>query len=140
MTDDPNAARRVAADELRDNLRFMHAHGIPAELVFYARDGRCDLSRCPDSDGEGMFIPVTIGCRGDLSKAQAKRAATMWREATGRYPKACFMICLLGYNDDPREVWEFRDARRYVRWWRASVAWTIPQSPIIGSAPVRRWP
>ena len=27
------------------------------------------------------------------------------------------MICLLGYNDDPREVWEFHDARRYLRWW-----------------------
>jgi hypothetical protein len=27
------------------------------------------------------------------------------------------MICLFGYNEDPREVWEFRDARPYVRWW-----------------------
>ena len=27
------------------------------------------------------------------------------------------MICLLGYNEDPREIWEFRDARRYVRRW-----------------------
>jgi hypothetical protein len=28
-----------------------------------------------------------------------------------------FTIGLLGYDDDPREVWEFHDARRYVRWW-----------------------
>jgi hypothetical protein len=117
MTDDRNAARRAAKEELRENVRFMRANGIPAELVFYDRGGTCDLSGCPDSDGEGMFIPITIGSRGNLSKAEARRAAAMWRQATNRYPRACFMISLLGYNRDPREVWEFRDARRYVRWW-----------------------
>ena len=95
----------------------MHAAGIPAQLVRYDRDGNCDLSGCPGGDGEGMFIPITIGSRGNLSKAEARLGAKMWRQATGRYPKACFMLSLLGYNDDPREVWEFRDARRYVRWW-----------------------
>ena len=85
--------------------------------MFYDRDGSCDLSRCPVGDGAGMFIPITIGSRGRLSKADARRAAAMWRQAIGRYPKACFMISLLGYNDDPREIWEFDDARRYVRWW-----------------------
>jgi hypothetical protein len=115
MTDDRNAARRAAAEELRENLRFMHALGVQA--VVYHGEGGCDLSGCPDGDGEGMFIPITIGSRGNLSKAEAKRSAAMWRKAIGRYPKGCFMISLLGYNDDPREVWEFRDARRYVRWW-----------------------
>jgi hypothetical protein len=117
MTDDRNAARRAAAEELREGLRFMRAAGLPAELVLYDQDGDCDLSGCPAGDGEGMFIPVTIGARGNLSKAEARRGAAMWRQATGRYPEACFMISLLGYNEDPREVWEFRDARRYVRWW-----------------------
>jgi hypothetical protein len=111
MSDDPNEARRAAAEELRENLRFMRAAGIAAEVVFYDRGGDCDLSRCPDGDGEGIFIPITIGSRGNLGKAEARRAAAMWRQATGRYPKACFMVCLLGYNDDPREIWEFRDAR-----------------------------
>jgi hypothetical protein len=115
MTDDPKAARLAAAQELRDNMLFMAAAGM--EMVFYDRDGGCDLSGCPSGDGEGMFISVTIGSRGSLSRAEAKRAAAMWRQATGHYPKACFMICLLCYNEDPREVWEFRDARRYVRWW-----------------------
>lgn len=54
-----------------------------------------------------MFIPVTIGSRSNLSKAAAKRGAAMWRQASNRYPKASFMISLLGYNDDPREIWEF---------------------------------
>jgi hypothetical protein len=115
MNDDPNTARRAAEEELRENLRFMRAIGV--QTVFYDSDGGCDLSNCPGGDGEGMFIPITIRARGNLSKAEARRAAKMWRQATGRYPKACFMLCLLGYNDDPREIWEFRDARRYVRWW-----------------------
>ena len=33
MKDDPNAARRAAAEELRENVLFMRANGIPAELV-----------------------------------------------------------------------------------------------------------
>jgi hypothetical protein len=117
MKDDPTAARRAATDELRDNLLFLRAVGIDTKPAFHDRDGNCDLPDCPDGDGEGMFIPFTIGSRGNLSRAAAKRAATMWRQAISRYPKACFMICLLGYNNDPREIWEFRDARRYVRWW-----------------------
>jgi hypothetical protein len=117
MSDDPNAARRAAAEELRETLRLMRGLGGAAEVVFYGRDGDCDLSGGPDGDGEGMFIPINVGSLGNLSKAEARRAAAIWRQATGRYPKACFAICLLGYNDDPREVWEFSDARRYVRWW-----------------------
>lgn len=117
MSDNPNAARRAAAAELRENLRFMRGLGDAAEVVFYGSEGACDLSGCPEGDGEGMFIPITIGRRGDLSKAEARRAAAVWRQATNRYPKAYFQICLLGYDDDPREVWEFHDARRYLRWW-----------------------
>jgi hypothetical protein len=115
MKDDPNAAQQAAAEELRDNLRFMRALGV--EAVFYDGDGSCDLSGYPAGDGDGMFIPITIGSRGNLSKAAARSAATMWRQATSRYPKGCFMLCLLGYNNDPREIWEFHDARRYVGWW-----------------------
>jgi hypothetical protein len=77
MKDDPNVARRAAAAELRENLQFMRAAGIPAELVFHDRDGDRDLSGCPDGDGEGVFIPFTIGSRGNL-RAEAKRGAAMW--------------------------------------------------------------
>jgi hypothetical protein len=93
MTDDPKATRLAAAQELRDNLLFMRAAGM--EMVFYDRDGSCDLPDYPN-DGEGMLVPVTIGSRGNLSKNEAKLAAAIWRQATGHYPKACFMICLFG--------------------------------------------
>jgi hypothetical protein len=41
----------------------------------------------------------------------------MSRDVTTRHPKAYFVINLIGFDDDPRELWEFRDVRLYVRWW-----------------------
>jgi len=110
MKDDP--ARKGVVKEFRENQRFMRDHDLPADFLFYD-----DQTVWPPGDGEGMLCPIHIGARGNLSKAEAKLGAKMWREATERYPKACFMLALLGYNDDPREIWEFADARRYVRWW-----------------------
>jgi hypothetical protein len=40
----------------------------------------------------------------------------MWLEATKRYPRAFFVISIAGYDDDPRELWEFEEVRRYIRW------------------------
>jgi hypothetical protein len=37
-------------------------------------------------------------------KAHRRRLIGALHAAGGRYPKACFMICLSRYNDDPREV------------------------------------
>jgi hypothetical protein len=114
MTDDKDLARQHVLKEWQQAIGVMRGMNCPVQPAFY--DGH-DFSGWPDGDGEGMFVPITIGARGDLSKAEAKKGAAMWREVIKRYPKACFMITLLGYNEDPREVWEFRDARRYVRWW-----------------------
>jgi len=59
----------------------------------------------PEGDGDGMLVPLTIGMRGNLGKDAARKGAAMWRAVTNRYPKAIFMICLLGYDEDPREAW-----------------------------------
>jgi len=109
--DDANEARKAAMADLRELMKSYREMGPQAVLC----DG--DFSGWPDSDGDGMFIHIVIGLRGDLSKAEARRRAAMWREATNRYPKAGFIISLAGYDEDPREIWEFDDARRYVRWW-----------------------
>jgi hypothetical protein len=71
----------------------------------------------PEGDGTGIFIPFTIGYRDNLSKAEAAHCAKGWREVTARYPKASFYFNILGYDDDPRELWEFAEIRRYVRRW-----------------------
>jgi hypothetical protein len=62
-------------------------------------------------------MQVVIGTRDALTKAEAAYCATMWREATARYPKATFNICVLGYDADPRELWEIPEVRRHVRHW-----------------------
>jgi hypothetical protein len=109
---DANEAGKAAMADLRELMKSCREMGPQAAALC---DG--DFSGWPDGDGDGMFMHIVIGLRGDLSKAEARRRAAMWREATNRYPKAGFIISLAGYNEDPREIWEFDDARRYVRWW-----------------------
>ena len=110
--DAANEAGKAAMADLRELMKSYREMGPQAVLLY---DG--DFSVLPDSDGDGMFIQIVIGLRGDLSKAEARRRAAMWREATNRCPKAGFIISLAGYDEDPREIWEFGDARRYVGWW-----------------------
>ena len=73
--DDANEASKAAMADLRDLIRSYREMGPEAELF----DG--DFSGWPDSDGDGMFIHIVIGLRGDLSEAEARRRAAMWREA-----------------------------------------------------------
>ena len=69
----------------------------------------------PDGSEE-LFIPINIGLRHKLTKDAAKTCAAMWLEATKRYPKAFYVISIVGYDEDPRELWEFEEVRRYIRW------------------------
>jgi hypothetical protein len=71
----------------------------------------------PPGDCADTMMSVIIGVRGNLTKNQARTNAAMWREVVARYPKAMLYISVLGYSADPRELWEFPDVCRYVRWW-----------------------
>jgi hypothetical protein len=71
----------------------------------------------PAGDGDRTLIPVHIGARGSLLRERARVAAQVWRQVTRRYPKGAFVVALLGYDQDPREIWEIPEAARYVRWW-----------------------
>jgi hypothetical protein len=112
MAEDPDKAREAV---MKDGLRMarnLREAGLPAEVM--SLDNRDQWPDC--GDGEGVWIPFTIGRRDQLTKDEVKSVAEMWRAATARYPKAIFQILFLGYDDDPRELWEFSEARRYVRW------------------------
>jgi hypothetical protein len=61
-----------------------------------------------------------IGIRGNLTNTEVNRCVAMWREVTARYPKAVFVLQFVGYDDDPRELWEFPEVCRYVRRWARS--------------------
>jgi hypothetical protein len=110
--DDPIEARKAVEKEVRDITKFVRKNR--GQMVGYGDGGLADL---PPGNGEETLISFAIGARDKLTKAYAKTAGTAWREAIRRYPKAHFVVSLFGYDDDPREVWEFPEARRYVRQW-----------------------
>jgi hypothetical protein len=72
----------------------------------------------PDHPGgaRGM-VYFAIGGRHDLSISAARRNAERWKRVILKYPSGTFYLFLLGYDDDPREIWEITDAARYVRRW-----------------------
>jgi hypothetical protein len=109
MSEDKNTANRMVADDLRrlkENTQPYPFWDIDQPLP--PPDG---------DDGDGLAILFTIGARNDLSKDAAKREAEKWQRWRHRYPRALFYPALLGYDDDPRELWDIRDAARYVRRW-----------------------
>jgi hypothetical protein len=68
-------------------------------------------------DGRGMSNQYLIGRRDSLRKREALIAAEGWGKLTARYPRASFLLMIAGYDDDPREIWEFPEVCRYVRQW-----------------------
>jgi hypothetical protein len=113
MGDDPDKAREAVVKDGQRLFRAMRDSGAPATIM--SLDNQ---DQWPDyGDGEGVLIPFTVGHRGELAMEDAKRAAEHWRAATARYPKAIFQIVFLGYDEDPREIWEFPEVRRHLRRW-----------------------
>ena len=94
------------------SLREFKRKGTDVHILDFNDDAR----DWPAEEEEGMLIPFTIGARGHLTKYEARHAARTWQKAIKHYPNAMFYLNLLGYDEDPREVWEISDAARYVRW------------------------
>jgi hypothetical protein len=109
--DNPDKARQAVRDDLRRMVRAASELGIPQMAVGPNKDD------WPEDDGDGTMCNFVLGSRGALNEKEARAAADMWRTATARYPKAFFQILFLGYDDDPRELFEFEDLRRYVCRW-----------------------
>jgi len=59
----------------------------------------------------------TIGSRNDLTPGMCEKAAAAWRTVTAENPKATFVLNVVGYDDDPRELWEFPDVCAYIQQW-----------------------
>ena len=108
--DDPIEARKQVEQE-QDTLRKLISSEKGHLLSFD------DKSTWPTGDGDHYLIPFQIGFRGVLTKHEARRAARLWREVLERYPNGAFVISITGYENDPRELYEFPEVTRYVRWW-----------------------
>jgi hypothetical protein len=119
MSEDKKCAKQMVNDEicrLAKELKEM-SRDMPVEAIAYGNDGSASADWPEMGDGDRVLIHVTIGERGNLTKGEARLAASMWHAAIKRYPKGIFVLNLLGYNEDPREIWDIAEAARYVRWW-----------------------
>ena len=119
--DDERRAREQSDKDLQRLQDTARTFGNEAAMVAW-EDVESDSTKLPSGTGERAFISVVIGRRGYFSRHEARRAAHVWRRACARYPNAVFYPNVAGYDDDPRNIWEFDDACRYVLQW-ARFAW-----------------
>jgi hypothetical protein len=118
MAEDPNIARKLVEKDLTRLLERARAVG-GKNFHSAGYDATSVGSTAELGDGEGAFVDLTIGVRGQLIRSFAKAAARSWREMVKRHPKALFRISIAGYDDDPRELCDFPEVREYVcRWAR----------------------
>ena len=74
------------------------------------------MSELPDNPpGTIDMIWQIIGERGRLTRHEAKCAAKTWNEHLQLQPKAHVILSVSGYDDDPRDLWEFDEVRKFVQ-------------------------
>ena len=111
MPEDKRIAAELVERDAKKAIESLIKLDMPVQIA------PADRSNWPDGDGTGMLAPITIGTRGRLTRREARETAALWREARRRYPKATFIINMLGFDEDPRQIHEVPEAARYVRWW-----------------------
>jgi hypothetical protein len=127
MADDPKAAKKLAMEDLVTtiaNLSDLEREFGPGSVTMSN-----SVDETPSSSAgaiDSFLVQLNLGYRGELTKNAAKNAATEWRKIRERYPRARINVGIFGYDQDPREVWEFPDARRFVHWF-ARFAGITPQ-------------
>jgi hypothetical protein len=109
MSEDKDDAKRFAAKDLERLMQTTISRG--AKWVEYG------TALPAVKDGEPVFVHFTLGGRHDLSIGAARRAAAEWQRITKHVPNGVFYLSLPGYDDDPRNLWEFTEVRRYIRRW-----------------------
>jgi hypothetical protein len=116
MPEDRELARKLANKDLDRMLD--SARALAGKDFHYAEYSEAAVgSTAALGDGEGILVEMTIGARGSLTRSFAKAAAKAWRETIKRHPKAMFGINIAGYDNDPRELVDFPEVRKYVRRW-----------------------
>jgi hypothetical protein len=113
MSEDKKIAEQMVRADAKRMLRQLRSMSTPT--------GVADYSSIADADIDNRtFVQLTIGVRGQLTRRNARDAAKMFREIVRRAPLAPVYPNFLGYDDDPRELWEIEEVRRYVCTWAAS--------------------
>jgi hypothetical protein len=115
--EDNKQARELAEKDLFRNFAWtqqeMKKQGVPLDVAGFD-EGTITFSTAA-SDQDNTLIVMTIGMPGDLTRQEAETAARAWLATHKRYPRATTWLQIAGYDDDPRELYEFPEVTRYVR-------------------------
>lgn len=121
MKEDKEAAQRLVESDARNLARLVKA----SDGKVFTND-QLIRGEVP----EAGLCHLTIGTRANLTNREADRAAEAWRAVRARSPEAIINIMILGYDDDPRELWEFPKVCRYVRRWARSAGIDAPDAVV----------
>jgi hypothetical protein len=67
-------------------------------------------------DGERVLVSFHVGSRGELDWFAAQEYARSWKIFRTRHPKSPVVIFFLGYDTDPREIWDIPECVQYLKW------------------------
>jgi hypothetical protein len=107
--EDPDIARRLAAADFKKAVRGLRDIDIPQSII---ADDEVSSAPIDARTMIGLVMP-----RGDLTKRTARQMAEVFRKARARSPASPVYITFVGYDDDPRELWQFPEVCRYLKWW-----------------------
>ncbi len=108
MTEDKKLAEKMVLADAKRMFKSLREL-LPTDVLTFA-----ELDNYKADKGK-PFINLTIGACGKLSRSEAKDAGEMWKKIVRRWPQGPVYIHFLGYDDDPRELWEISKVTRYVR-------------------------
>lgn len=111
MTGDKALAAQLADRDVARLERAIRATHPTTPTLSFAELEQLPPEGLPDL-GAMSFV---IGMRGELTKQAAAQAARVWRQTRARHPDVPFTVSIAGYDDDPRELWQFPDVCRFVR-------------------------
>jgi hypothetical protein len=109
--DNPELARRLADADRDRALR--GDPGIPQSTCEYDEHGTLGGEFPP-----GALVSLEIGQRGNLNNRMAvEAAAATFRNIAKRTSPGLIYVFLVGYDQDPRELWDIPEVAEYVRLW-----------------------
>ena len=73
----------------------------------------------PSREGAPDVISIEIAARDNLTPDAAMAKGGQWRELAAQHPNAHFIPSVAGYDDDPRELWDFPGVCEYMQRWAA---------------------
>src|SRR5689334_19337505 len=109
MAEDQDIARRLAALDLKRVREAARDAGVIQSIASLDKIGTVPI--------DAQTLINLAMPRGDLTKRTAREMAETFRKARTRSPQSRIMLVFCGYDDDPRELWQFPEVCRYLKWW-----------------------